>query len=83
MKLAALIQMTMPGAPTIYYGDEVGVTGDDDPDDRRTYPWGDANTKKLGDTRKPDTGLRDYYKASPRCGRTTPCCATVSWVPAH
>ena len=63
VKLAALIQMTMPGAPTIYYGDEVGVTGDDDPDDRRTYPWGDANTKKLGDTRKPDTGMRDYYKS--------------------
>ncbi|HWQ83041.1 MAG TPA: fibronectin type III domain-containing protein, partial [Anaerolineales bacterium] len=38
---------TMPGAPTIYYGDEVGLTGDDDPDDRRTFPWidtgGDAN----------------------------------------
>lgn len=63
MRLAALIQMTMPGAPTIYYGDEVSVTGDDDPDDRRTYPWGDANTKKLGDTRKPDTSMRDYYKS--------------------
>jgi len=62
VKLAALIQMTMPGAPTIYYGDEVGVTGSDDPDDRRTYPWGDANSKKLGDTRKPDTGLRAYYQ---------------------
>ena len=63
VELAALIQMTMPGAPTIYYGDEVGVSGDDDPDDRRTYPWGDANTKKLGDTRKPDTNMRDYYKS--------------------
>ena len=62
MRLAALIQMTMPGAPTIYYGDEVGVSGDDDPDDRRTYPWGDANTKKLGDARKPDTAMRAYYK---------------------
>lgn len=61
VKLAALMQMTLPGAPTIYYGDEVGVTGDDDPDDRRTYPWGDSNTKKLGDTRKPDTALRAYY----------------------
>jgi glycosidase len=63
VKLAALIQMTMPGAPTIYYGDEVGVSGDDDPDDRRTYPWGDKNTKKLGDTRKPDTAMRTYYKS--------------------
>ena len=63
LKLAALIQMTMPGAPTIYYGDEVAVTGDDDPDDRRTYPWGDANARKLGDTRKPDTSMRNYYKS--------------------
>jgi glycosidase/fibronectin type 3 domain-containing protein len=62
VQLAALIQMTMPGAPTIYYGDEVGVSGGGDPDDRRTYPWGDANTKKLGDTRKPDTQMLAYYK---------------------
>ncbi len=41
-QIAALIQFTMPGAPTIYYGDEVGVTGDDDPDDRRTFPWIDS-----------------------------------------
>jgi glycosidase/chitodextrinase len=63
VQLAAVIQMTMPGSPTIYYGDEVGLTGDDDPDDRRTYPWGDANTRKLGDKRKPDTSMRTYYKS--------------------
>ncbi len=32
--------MTWPGAPTIYYGDEAGVCGFTDPDNRRTYPWG-------------------------------------------
>ena len=37
---AALIQMTWPGAPTIYYGDEAGLTGWTDPDNRRAYPWG-------------------------------------------
>ena len=37
--IASLIQFTLPGAPTIFYGDEVAQTGDDDPDDRRTYPW--------------------------------------------
>ena len=42
MKLASLIQFTMPGSPTVYYGDEVGMTGDDDPDDRRTFPWPDT-----------------------------------------
>ncbi len=42
-KEAALMQMTWPGAPTIYYGDEAGVVGFTDPDNRRTYPWGDAD----------------------------------------
>lgn len=40
MKEAVLMQMTWPGAPTIYYGDEAGVCGWTDPDNRRTYPWG-------------------------------------------
>lgn len=37
--LTAVLQMGYPGAPTIYYGDEVGVTGTKDPDSRRTFPW--------------------------------------------
>ena len=37
---AVVIQMTWMGAPTIYYGDEAGVCGFTDPDNRRTYPWG-------------------------------------------
>ena len=37
---AVVFQMTWPGAPTIYYGDEAGVAGWTDPDSRRTYPWG-------------------------------------------
>jgi fibronectin type 3 domain-containing protein len=45
----------MPGAPTVYYGDEVGITGDDDPDDRRTYPWSD-----LGGS--PDNALFAHYQ---------------------
>ena len=40
LREAVLIQMTFPGAPTIYYGDEAGVVGFTDPDNRRTYPWG-------------------------------------------
>ena len=40
---AAVIQMTWPGAPTIYYGDEAGVVGWTDPDCRRTYPWGNED----------------------------------------
>ncbi|MDT3426889.1 glycosidase [Paenibacillus forsythiae] len=37
--LTAVLQMGYPGAPTIYYGDEVGVTGTKDPDSRRAFPW--------------------------------------------
>ena len=37
---AAVIQLTWPGAPTLYYGDEAGLCGFTDPDNRRTYPWG-------------------------------------------
>ena len=55
-KIASLIQFTVPGAPTVFYGDEVGVTGDDDPDDRRTYPWTD-----LGGS--PDQAMFDHYKS--------------------
>lgn len=37
---AAVIQMLWPGAPTVYYGDEAGLCGFTDPDNRRPYPWG-------------------------------------------
>jgi glycosidase len=55
-QIASLIQFTVPGAPTVFYGDEVGMTGDDDPDDRRTYPWADK-----GGT--PDQAMFNHYKA--------------------
>lgn len=40
MREAVVMQMTWAGAPTIYYGDEAGLCGFTDPDNRRTYPWG-------------------------------------------
>ena len=39
-RAAVVMQMTWMGAPTIYYGDEAGLCGFTDPDNRRTYPWG-------------------------------------------
>lgn len=39
VRLATLVQMTVPGAPSIYYGDEVGMAGEHDPDCRRAFPW--------------------------------------------
>lgn len=40
---AVVMQFTLPGAPTVYYGDEAGQVGWTDPDSRRTYPWGHEN----------------------------------------
>lgn len=47
LKEAVVVQLTWPGAPTIYYGDEAGVCGFTDPDNRRTYPWGNEDRELL------------------------------------
>lgn len=47
MRAGVIVQMTWPGAPTVYYGDEAGVCGWTDPDNRRTYPWGHEDTMML------------------------------------
>ena len=39
LNLAVAIQMTFEGVPYVYYGDEAGMTGGKDPDNRKTYPW--------------------------------------------
>ena len=51
LREAVIIQMTWPGAPTLYYGDEAGLCGFTDPDNRRTYPWG-----------REDLELIDFHK---------------------
>jgi len=53
LRLATLFQMTYPGAPCIYYGDEIGLEGGPDPDCRRVFPWDDKCW---------NIGLRDYVK---------------------
>jgi len=45
IKLAFLFQFAYPGAPAIYYGDEVGLEGGQDPDCRRAFPWEAAQWK--------------------------------------
>lgn len=66
-RLAMFFQFTVPGAPGVYYGDEIGMTGDHDPDCRRAFPWdqGDtwdhellAQTKELARLRKGYPALR-------------------------
>lgn len=53
IKLAVLAQMTFEGVPYIYYGDEAGLAGDKDPDNRRTYPW-----------KNEDNEMIDFYRNS-------------------
>lgn len=43
LKLALAIQMTLPGVPLIYYGDEAGLCGGRDPENRKPYPWENIN----------------------------------------
>jgi alpha-glucosidase len=57
---AIFLQMTWPGAPTLYYGDEAGVCGFTDPDNRRTYPWGKED-KHLLEAYKKAISLRRKY----------------------
>ena len=57
-----VIQMTWPGCPTIYYGDEAGVCGWTDPDNRRTYPWG-SEDQELIEFHRYMTGIRKCYPA--------------------
>ncbi len=51
VKLAVITQMTFEGIPYIYYGDEAGLEGKTDPDNRRTYPW-----------KNEDDDMVDFYK---------------------
>lgn len=66
-KEAVVVQMTWPGAPTLYYGDEAGVCGWTDPDNRRTYPWGNE-----------DKDLLEFHKAIIAIHKNTPALLTGS-----
>ena len=71
--IAAAVMFAFPGTPTVYYGDEAGLTGGKDPQNRRTYPWGHENERmlsyfrELGALRKSSAALRKgsirYIKA--------------------
>jgi cyclomaltodextrinase / maltogenic alpha-amylase / neopullulanase len=63
LKLAFLFQMAFPGAPAIYYGDEIGMEGEKDPDNRRSFPWRESNW---------DQGLRQWVRMLIALRRRTP-----------
>ena len=64
LHLAAFLQYALPGSPSIYYADEAGMEGHNDPFNRRTYPWGRENEallayyRQLGTLRKEHAALR-------------------------
>ena len=63
-----VIQMTWPGAPTLYYGDEAGVCGWTDPDNRRTYPWG-----------REDKTVLEFYKGMIKVHKDNPALRNGSY----
>lgn len=69
LREAVVVQMTWPGAPTIYYGDEAGVCGFTDPDNRRTYPWG-----------REDVALIDFHRDMIRIHKDNEALRTGSFV---
>ncbi|MBN1136163.1 MAG: Ig-like domain-containing protein, partial [Anaerolineae bacterium] len=92
-KVLAIVQMTMPGAPTIYYGDEVGLTGFgqasannpggvyySDPYNRQPFPWPDQpGYDDLPAWRKYDTAMRLHYAALAAIRNAHPALRTGSF----
>jgi alpha-glucosidase len=72
LKEAVIVQMTWPGAPTVYYGDEAGLCGWTDPDNRRTYPWGNE-----------DHDLIEFHKAAIRIHKSVPALVDGSYKSLH
>ena len=52
MRLAAAFQMTFPGSPAVYYGDEIGMDGENDPDCRKPMAWAHPNEAMLAEYKK-------------------------------
>jgi glycosidase len=85
-KLFVSFQFTYLGAPMIYYGDEVGMWGGNDPDDRKPMLWSDINyedevylpdqsKRKQADAVAPNLELRDFYKKMIAIRRAHPALA--------
>ncbi len=78
MREAVVIQMTWPGSPTIYYGDEAGQVGWTDPDNRRTYPWGHEDQNMI-DLHKALTAMRKTLPVL-KNGSLQPLCSGTGYV---
>lgn len=70
LRLATLLQFSLPGVPCIYYGDEAGVEGYKDPFNRAPYPWG-----------REDADLLAWYRTLGACRRKCPALADGELIP--
>ena len=62
-RIAAMLLFTFPGTPSVYYGDEIGIGGGGDPDNRRCMIW---------DQRAWDSGRRAFYRQCTHLRRSSP-----------
>ena len=93
LKLAALLQYTLPSVPSLYYGDEVGVTGYGDPFNRSAFPWppeNKDNDKNHADnvpinnaSPNRDYALLDYYRNLGGIRRDVHCLKSGEFIPGH
>ncbi|MGC9522146.1 MAG: alpha-amylase family glycosyl hydrolase [Anaerolineae bacterium] len=74
LRLATLFQMTFPGVPSIYYGDEIGMVGGPDPDCRRAFPW---------DERHWDLDLHEDFRRFVALRRAHPALRRGSYTELH
>ena len=74
LKMAYLFIMTYPGAPTIYYGDEIGLTGGRDPLCRKSFPWDESLWNR---------DLRDFIKELIMVRQSLPVLRTGSYEPVY
>ena len=73
-KLALLFMFTIPGAPTIYYGSEIGLDGEKDPDCRKSFPW---------DENQWDHELHNYFKSCIQLRKNHPALRIGSYQAVH
>ena len=70
LRAAAALQFTLPGVPCIYYADEAGVQGGEDPYNRGCFPWGSE-----------DAALLSFYRAVGALRRANACFADGEFIP--
>ncbi|MEM6336433.1 MAG: glycoside hydrolase family 13 protein [Bacteroidota bacterium] len=74
-KLATLFMMAMPGAPCIYYGDEIGMSAADDPHCRQAFPWDDEAFW--------NTDIQNHIRQATRLRHEHPALRTGSFTALH